>query len=158
MDNSQIPYAAGMKLEAKQMSVSSLVTSARFGFSIPDFQRNYAWGDSQLEQFWIDVIAIAEGKFPDHFMGPIVLLDSDHRKPVIDGQQRLTTLVILAGVIRDRFVTNYEDPQYTVDGNSQVFSNLLNPLLFLTDLTTPMMQGNYQIKTIPSYNFSYKFL
>jgi uncharacterized protein with ParB-like and HNH nuclease domain len=143
-----MPYAAGMKLEAKQMSVSSLVTSARFGFSIPDFQRNYAWGDSQLEQFWIDVIAIAEGKFPDHFMGPIVLLDSDHRKPVIDGQQRLTTLVILAGVIRDRFVTNYEDPQYTVDGNSQVFSNLLNPLLFLTDLTTPMMQGNYQIKTI----------
>ena len=137
-----------MKLEAKQMSVSSLVSSARFGFSIPDFQRNYAWGDPQLEQFWIDITAVAEGKFPDHFLGPIVLLNSENRKPVIDGQQRLTTLVILAGVIRDKFVTDYKDPRYTVDGTSQVFSNLLNPLLFLSDLTTPMMQGNYQIKTI----------
>jgi uncharacterized protein with ParB-like and HNH nuclease domain len=137
-----------MKLEAKQMSVSSLVSSARYGFSIPDFQRNYAWGDSQLEQFWTDITAVAEGKFPDHFLGPIVLLDSDNRKPVIDGQQRLTTLVILAGVIRDKFVIEYKDPRYTVDGTSQVFSNLLNPLLFLSDLTSPMMQGNYQIKSV----------
>ncbi len=130
------------------MSVSSLVSSARFGFSIPDFQRNYAWGESQLEQFWIDVTAVAEGKFPDHFLGPIVLLNSDNRKPVIDGQQRLTTLVILAGVIRDKFVIEYKDPRYTVDGTSQVFSNLLNPLLFLSDLTSPLMQGNYQIKSV----------
>lgn len=130
------------------MSVSSLVSSARQGFSIPDFQRNYSWGDSQLEQFWIDIAAVAEGKFPDHFLGPIVLLNSESRKPVIDGQQRLTTLVILAGVIRDRFVMEYEDPQYTVDGTSQVYSNLLNPLIFLTDLTTPLLQGNYQIKNI----------
>jgi hypothetical protein len=137
-----------MKLEAKQMSVSSLVKSARHGFSIPDFQRNYAWGNSQLEQFWADVTAIAEGKFTDHFLGPIVLLNSDQRKPVIDGQQRLTTLVILAGVIRDRFVIDYKDPQYTVEGTSQVYSNLLNELLFLTDLKTPLMQGNYQIKSI----------
>lgn len=137
-----------MKLEAKQMSVSSLVKSARLGFSIPDFQRNYAWGNSQLEQFWADVTAIAEGKFSDHFMGPIVLLNSEHRKPVIDGQQRLTTLVILAGVIRDRFVVDYKDPQYTVEGTTQVYSNLLNELLFLGDLKTPLMQGNYQIKTI----------
>ena len=141
-------YASRMKLEAKQMSLSSLVSSARFGFSIPDFQRNYAWGDSQLEQFWNDITAVAEGKFPDHFLGPIVLLDSDSRKPVIDGQQRLTTLVILAAVIRDKFVIEYKDPSYTVDGTSQVFSNLLNPLLFLSDLISPMMQGNYQIKTV----------
>jgi SAM-dependent methyltransferase len=144
-----------MKLEAKQMSVSSLVKSARHGFSIPDFQRNYAWGNAQLEQFWADVTSIAEGKFTDHFMGPIVLLNSDQRKPVIDGQQRLTTLVILAGVIRDRFVVEYKDPQYTVEGTSQVYSNLLNELLFLTDLKTPLMQGNYQIKTILDFGSGY---
>lgn len=130
------------------MSVSSLVSSARYGFSIPDFQRNYSWGDLQLEQFWTDITAVAEGKFPDHFMGPIVLLDSETRKPVIDGQQRLTTLVILAAIIRDKFVLDFKDPSYTVDGTNQVFSNLLNPLLFLSDLTSPMMQGNYQIKMV----------
>jgi uncharacterized protein with ParB-like and HNH nuclease domain len=137
-----------MKLDANQMSLSTLVSSARSGFSIPDFQRNYSWGQAQLEQFWIDITAVAEKKFPDHFLGPIVLIKTESRKPVIDGQQRLTTLVILSSVIRDMFVINYEDPQYTVDGTSQVYSNLLNPNIFLSDLTTPLLQGNYQIKSV----------
>lgn len=137
-----------MKLDANQMSLSSLISSSRHGFSVPDFQRNYSWTDSQLEQFWIDVTSIAEDRFPDHFLGPIVLLNSDLRKPVIDGQQRLTTLVILAGLIRDKFVEDFGDPQYEVDGTTQVYSNRINELLFLNDLQTPLFQSNYQIKNI----------
>jgi hypothetical protein len=137
-----------MKLDANQMSLSSLISSSRHGFSVPDFQRNYSWTDSQLEQFWIDVTSIAEDRFPDHFLGPIVLLNSDLRKPVIDGQQRLTTLVILAGLIRDKFVEDFGDPQYEVDGTTQVYSNRINDLLFLNDLTTPLFRSNYQIKNI----------
>lgn len=137
-----------MKLDANQMSLSSLISSSRHGFSVPDFQRNYSWTDSQLEQFFIDVTAVAEDRFPDHFLGPIVLLNSEHRKPVIDGQQRLTTLVVLAGLIRDKFVEDFADPQYEVDGTTQVHSNRINELLFLNDLTTPLFQSNYQIKSI----------
>ena len=137
-----------MKLDANQMSLSSLISSSRHGFSVPDFQRNYSWTDSQLEQFWIDVTSIAEDRFPDHFLGPIVLLNSDIRKPVIDGQQRITTLVILAGLIRDKFVEDFGDPQYEVDGTTQVYSNRINDLLFLNDLKTPLFQSNYQIKNI----------
>jgi hypothetical protein len=137
-----------MKLDANQMSLSSLISSSRHGFSVPDFQRNYSWTDSQLEQFWIDVTSIAEDRFPDHFLGPIVLLNSEIRKPVIDGQQRITTLVILAGLIRDKFVEDFGDPQYEVDGTTQVYSNRINDLLFLNDLKTPLFQSNYQIKNI----------
>jgi hypothetical protein len=137
-----------MKLDANQMSLSSLISSSRHGFSVPDFQRNYSWTDSQLEQFWIDVTSIAEDRFPDHFLGPIVLLNSDVRKPVIDGQQRITTLVVLAGLIRDKFVEDFGDPQYEVDGTTQVYSNRINDLLFLNDLQTPLFQSNYQIKNI----------
>ena len=137
-----------MKLDANQMSVSSLISSSRHGFSVPDFQRNYSWTDSQLDQFWIDVTSVADNRFPDHFLGPIVLLNSDSRKPVIDGQQRLTTLIILAGLIRDKFINEFEDPQYTIDGTTQVYSSLLNELLFLKDFQTPLLQSNYQIKTI----------
>jgi hypothetical protein len=137
-----------MKLDAKQMSLSSLISSSRHGFSVPDFQRNYSWTDTQLQQFWTDVTSIAEDRFPDHFLGPIVLLNSDQRKPVIDGQQRLTTLVILAGLIRDKFVEDFGDPQYEVDGTTQVYSNLINEVLFLNDLQTPLFQSNYQIKNV----------
>jgi uncharacterized protein with ParB-like and HNH nuclease domain len=137
-----------MKLDANQMSLSSLISSSRHGFSVPDFQRNYSWTDSQLEQFFIDVTSIAEDRFPDHFLGPIVLLNGEHRKPVVDGQQRLTTLVVLAGLIRDKFVEDFGDPQYEVDGTTQVHSNRINEILFLNDLTTPLFQSNYQIKGI----------
>jgi len=137
-----------MKLDAKQMSLSSLISSSRHGFSVPDFQRNYSWTDPQLEQFWTDVTSIAEDRFPDHFLGPIVLLNSDQRKPVIDGQQRLTTIVILAGLIRDKFVEDFGDPQYEVDGTTQVYSNLINEVLFLNDLQTPLFQSNYQVKNV----------
>lgn len=137
-----------MKLDAKQMSLSSLISSSRDGFSVPDFQRNYSWTAHQIDQFWADVTSIAEGKFPDHFLGPIVLLNSENRKPIIDGQQRITTLVILAGLIRDKFVEDFDDPKYEVDGTTQVHSNRINDLLFLNDLQTPLFQSNYQIKGV----------
>jgi uncharacterized protein with ParB-like and HNH nuclease domain len=137
-----------MKLDAKQMSLASLISSSRYGFSVPDFQRNYSWTGQQLEQFWADVTSLAEDKFPDHFLGPIVLLNSENRKPIIDGQQRITTLVVLAGLIRDKFVEDFGDPQYEVLGTTQVYSNRINDLLFLNDLQTPFFQSNYQIKSI----------
>jgi uncharacterized protein with ParB-like and HNH nuclease domain len=137
-----------MKLDASQMSLNALVSSSVQGFSIPDFQRNYSWGDAQLDQFWTDITALADRKFPDHFLGPVVLLESSGRKPVIDGQQRLTTIVILASIIRDKFVNDYNDAEYSVDGTKQVYSHLLNSIIFLSDLTTPLLQSNYQIKTI----------
>jgi uncharacterized protein with ParB-like and HNH nuclease domain len=137
-----------MKLEASQMSLNALVSSSPHGFSIPDFQRNYSWGDAQLDQFWNDLTALVDRKFPDHFLGPVVLLESSGRKPVIDGQQRLTTIVILASVIRDKFVNDFNDADYSVDGTKQVYSHLLNSIIFLSDLTTPLLQSNYQIKSI----------
>ena len=137
-----------MKLDAKQMSLASLISSSRYGFSVPDFQRNYSWTGQQLEQFWADVTSLAEDKFPDHFLGPIVLLNSENRKPIIDGQQRITTLVVLAGLIRDKFVEDFGDPKYEVLGTTQVYSNRINDFLFLNDLQTPFFQSNYQIKSI----------
>lgn len=81
-------------------------------FRIPDYQRGYAWVEKQLNEFWDDLEEIEiekDGKLGQHYTGTIFLekssiaiteeakwiLDSAEIFDVIDGQQRLTTIMIL---------------------------------------------------------------
>lgn len=93
--------------------------SAPFHFSVPCYQRPYSWTTSEAGQLLEDVLAaaglsgVSEAEEPDYFLGTILLLDGSgadlptgrERDPrmfeIIDGQQRLVTLVILAAVLRD---------------------------------------------------------
>ncbi len=85
-------------------------------FVIPVFQRDYSWTTEQCEQMWNDIIR-AGGSSGDsgHFMGSIVYVGTETASAtfstwlVIDGQQRLTTLVLLLTALRDHInETNWE--------------------------------------------------
>ena len=131
------------------MSLSGINEKAHAGFSVPDFQRNYSWTDVEIRQFWQDLEAVLEGQSPDHFMGPIVVLESTSgRTPLIDGQQRITTLVILASVVRDYLMNDMEDPTIEIAGARFFLSQDFLRILFLSDKTTPRLQSNYQIGRI----------
>lgn len=90
-------------------------------FRIPDYQRGYSWGKHQLEDFWDDLNRIPDNK--NHYTGQITLepvpehawnkWDEDtwlirdvSVKPyyVVDGQQRLTTAIILVKCLLDFIV------------------------------------------------------
>lgn len=69
-------------------------------FSIPDYQRGYAWEKKQVEELLKDVEhLISDGKALRHYTGTLVLSRpqdmSEGEFHIVDGQQRLTTLVIL---------------------------------------------------------------
>ena len=88
-------------------------------FRIPDYQRGYSWSNQQLEEFWSDLTSLLQ--FQDHYTGMIslkklnpsdILLSPDKWKEekwlieagysiyeIVDGQQRLTTLIILINEI-----------------------------------------------------------
>lgn len=95
-------------------------------FKIPDYQRGYAWKVDQLVDFWEDLVNLPEEKY--HYMGMLSLkrvnkdefsqdswasdrwLISDQKYVpyyVVDGQQRLTTLVIFINEIIN-FVKNLD--------------------------------------------------
>ncbi|NOU00018.1 MAG: DUF262 domain-containing protein, partial [Gallionella sp.] len=67
-------------------------------YKIPPFQRDYSWAENEWEDLWADILAtIQEGGEPAHYMGYLVLQSSDDKVfDVIDGQQRLTTLSLIA--------------------------------------------------------------
>lgn len=66
-------------------------------YRVPPFQRDYSWEQDQWEELWLDIQATLNGSDSSHYMGYLVLQSSDQRDfEIIDGQQRLTTLSILA--------------------------------------------------------------
>ncbi len=85
-------------------------------FRIPDYQRGYAWQDAQLRDFWEDIVNLQEGRY--HYTGLLslkVLNRAETQKlgnedlwllqngfkayHVVDGQQRLTTFIIMLNEI-----------------------------------------------------------
>ncbi len=68
-------------------------------YVVPKFQRDYSWDSEQWEDLWQDIIEQLKEKNTDeqsHYMGYLVLQSvNDKEFKIIDGQQRITTLMIL---------------------------------------------------------------
>jgi len=70
-------------------------------FTVPRFQRNYAWEEDHVESFWRDIFNIFGDDSADYFLGAIVVTDRGVDGPiVIDGQQRLITTCVLLAALR----------------------------------------------------------
>lgn len=78
-------------------------------FLVPHYQRPYSWDAQQWQTLWRDIIELVEDpESKPHFLGSIVtsparsIPEGVEKRLVIDGQQRLTTLLVLLTAIRDR--------------------------------------------------------
>lgn len=92
------------KLNIDQKNIMKLFEDKKSDFLIPDYQRPYAWGEDECKTLWDDIFEFA---FPnnnvddfnseeEYYLGPIVTFrNDDGKKEIIDGQQRLTTLMLL---------------------------------------------------------------
>ncbi|MBQ9419114.1 MAG: DUF262 domain-containing protein [Synergistaceae bacterium] len=101
------------KLSVDQKTVKDFLSDKKNSFLIPDYQRPYAWGRSECDTLWNDLFSFAfpdndYSKFDDvndeYFLGPVVTFpNSEKKQEVIDGQQRLTTLMLLLRAFYPRF-------------------------------------------------------
>ncbi len=65
-------------------------------YKVPEFQRDYSWNEEQWDDLWTDILTVRRYGIV-HYMGAIVLQDYKNKTySVIDGQQRLATLSIVA--------------------------------------------------------------
>lgn len=107
-------------MDSTLQSLSKIFTEKIY--RIPDYQRGYAWTDKQLKDFWSDLIQLENGK--NHYIGVLTveevssesynkweddtwIIESKSYKPlyIVDGQQRLTTSIILIQAITE-FIPN----------------------------------------------------
>lgn len=92
-----------MSNEIAQLSVKDLL-SGGVHYVIPMYQRNYAWDEGEITQLIQDVIDyLPEGR--NYYMGTLVVFartDDKHTVfETIDGQQRLTTLSLIASYLKN---------------------------------------------------------
>ncbi len=74
------------------------------GYSIPNYQRDYAWKDKNFRDLWEDLEEAIEynKKGQGHFIGTMVVAKNEDNKKlydIIDGQQRTTTIFMLLHVL-----------------------------------------------------------
>jgi hypothetical protein len=86
------------RLDPKLLTVGGLFDDADAIYTVPIYQRNYAWQAEQIEQLLRDIQDAIDDKEDSYFLGNLVVTERQ-RTPncfeVIDGQQRLTTLYLL---------------------------------------------------------------
>ncbi|MFT2643827.1 DUF262 domain-containing protein, partial [Helicobacter pylori] len=95
-------------------------------FSIPVYQRNYTWKEKNCKKLLQDIVSISQNK-KTHFMGSIIYIlhlidDEKSLRPlqefvIIDGQQRVTTIMLLLKAIETKIPN---------EGIKKEIDNLLN--------------------------------
>ena len=95
----------------ERKSVRELLTN--YYFQIPLFQRDYCWEIEKWEDFWGDITTQMVENY-NFFLGSIVVKDlkEDANFEIIDGQQRITTIIILLATIRDEYEHNMSQQLY----------------------------------------------
>lgn len=100
-------------ITVEQKKIREFLAEKQTNFLIPDYQRPYAWEEEQCQTLWDDVFTFA---FPDddrdkfnstedyYFLGSIVTFKNEQGQlEVIDGQQRLTTILLILRAFYDKF-------------------------------------------------------
>ncbi|WP_103350116.1 DUF262 domain-containing protein [Amycolatopsis sp. CA-128772] len=113
---------AGTRIQAAEHTVGEIFTDA-YHFSIPRYQRPYAWTTEQAGEMFDDLLAASRAKdslteADPYFLGSIVLVkdEKEAHAAVIDGQQRLTTLTVLLSVLRE-----YVSPRFAASLEGRIF-------------------------------------
>ncbi len=86
-----------------------LATALVSYYQIPDYQRPYQWTEKNCEKLLDDLFEdYEEDRESDYFCGSLVLVKSDPNSKtetydIVDGQQRLSTFILLAKVLADLY-------------------------------------------------------
>lgn len=153
-----------MKIVPNTLKVGNLFNIPNEQFNIPAYQRRYAWGDKQLNDFFTDIDLLGESDV--HLLGTVVFLAEAHSAGIntlelIDGQQRITTLSILLRVLFEKLPADSDNAREIKKYLSCRASDTLGTKLVLGDLDNEdyqaiMSGGSAGIKN-PCLGFAYSF-
>ncbi|MFP6005907.1 DUF262 domain-containing protein [Helicobacter pylori] len=154
-------------MRVKESTINDFFALTSTIFSIPVYQRNYAWEEENCEKLLQDIINISQNK-KTHFMGSITyilhLIDDEKslRKlqefVIIDGQQRITTLMLLLKAIETKIPN--EEIKKEIDGllNLSGQKLRLKPIKSDKEAFDLVMQNrSHEIQGVSHIRNNYKF-
>ena len=100
-------------------------------YRVPIFQRTYTWEENQWDKLWDDILEVYAMSSPRrHFIGSIVTQsipdapENAAKFMLIDGQQRMTTLLLLLAIIRFHAEQTGEQPSLAQEIEDTSLKNL----------------------------------
>lgn len=87
-------------LDGNRVTIGGLL-SQEFFFRVPEYQRPFSWEADNFDDLIDDIVTASKDQ--EYFLGTIVLHKKDDKGnyDLVDGQQRLTSLMILLACLRD---------------------------------------------------------
>ncbi len=154
-------------MKATQSTVNDFFALTGTIFSIPVYQRNYTWEEENCEKLLQDIVGISQNK-KTHFMGSITYIlhwiddEKSLRKlqefVIIDGQQRITTIMLLLKTIETKIPN--EEIKKEIDG----LLNLTGQKLRLKPIKSDkeafdlvMQNRSHEIQGVSHIRDNYKF-
>ena len=134
----------------EKRTVKELLGNNKTEFLIPDYQRPYEWGEKECQTLWDDLCEFA---FPEndydkfdidnaeYFLGPIVTFPNKNKQyEVIDGQQRLVTLMLLLRAFYSHFANK-------TDRLSLRVCEVIAECIWRTDEIGNLYKDSYKVET-----------
>ncbi|MEI7669269.1 MAG: DUF262 domain-containing protein, partial [Pseudomonadota bacterium] len=104
-------------------------------YSVPPFQRDYSWEIENWEALWDDIIDSFKNN-DKHYLGYLVLREIDEKtKQIIDGQQRISTLIFIALAAMNN-LKKLSESGINSEKNNARFNSIKTTYIGDTDLTT----------------------
>ena len=114
-------------MKVEQSSLLGMLGAPDTRFTIPAYQRRYAWQERQCEELWLDILR-AGRRDEGHFSGTVLFKEiapdaSDtpesirgrgiRELSIVDGQQRITTVMLMLAALRSYLRTH---PEVVIEG------------------------------------------
>ena len=156
--------------EAKSLSFEEMLNhdfkvrneQKKYTYFVPKYQRPYSWTKKLIITLWEDIIhTINEDDYPNVYFGTVVMNYSNTAPQrqnerdfgnieIVDGQQRIVTLVIFLSVIRDMCFEMYKKTNQTI---------IKIDKKYFRDTEVDNLIGNYSkakkiLKWKPKYSFN----
>ncbi|MBN2068270.1 MAG: DUF262 domain-containing protein [Opitutales bacterium] len=153
-----------MNNEISQLSVRNLL-SGEANYTIPMYQRNYAWDEGEITQLIQDVIDYLP-ETRNYYIGTLVVFERIDGKrstyETIDGQQRLTTLSLLASYLKNekkcdvswykKLAIDFDSREHSRQTFSEIFSGRFTndpaEVLDPKEINTAILNGYRLVKKI----------
>jgi len=145
-----------MEIKADVKPIGELL---KFYFTIPDYQREYVWkSEEHVAQFFEDI----ENEFSEikpmneqssYFIGSIIIVKRpDGDFDVIDGQQRLTTIVLTLCAFRE-YLKNKIDSSFPGTKRLEEIKKKIDELLYSYDLETGRSRPRLKLQYEEAKNY-----
>lgn len=92
-------------MKAIQANPKTIYSIFQDAYIIPEFQRPYSWDEEECMQLFNDITGFYlehKGSGENYYLGNIVLYPEKNKWVVIDGQQRLTTMMLFINALFDK--------------------------------------------------------